>query len=393
MKEIKVVLKPEREKPVEGRHPWIFSGAIDLIDEDFQPGDIVRVHSARGQFLGKGYLDPRSEIAVRMLTYEDESIDRDFFRRRIEKALELRQMMMPPATNAYRLINSEGDFLPGLIADRYGSFIVIQALTVGIEEFKDKWLDILRNSLPVRGVYRKNAHGHKDFSEMGDGFGTLWGEDPPDFIEIQEYGVKFMVDLKRGQKTGFFLDQRENRNRLRYLAHGKKILNAFAYTGAFSVYGALGEALSVTSVEASESALNTSRHNFELNGLDPSRHEFVCEDVFEYFRKTKDQYDIVVLDPPAFAKSKAQVSQASRGYKDINLWAMKCLKPGGLLFSFSCSSYISTDLFQKIVFAAAKDARRSVQILAKTSHPFDHPISVYHPEGEYLKGFLCRVNS
>ncbi len=393
MKEIKVILKAEREKPVEARHPWIFSGAIDLIDDDYAAGDVVHVYSSKGQFLGKGYLSPRSEIAVRMLTPHDEPIDRDFFKKRIERALELRNTFMPPDTNAYRLINSEGDFLPGLIVDRYGSYLAVQVMTAGMERFQPLWAEVLKEALPaIKGIYKKGDSSERDAEDLQDSQETLLGGECPDVVEIKEYGVKFLVDIKRGQKTGFFLDQRENRQTLRKLAGGRKVLNTFAYTGGFSVACALGGAVSVTSVEASESALNTSVHNFEINGLDPKQHEFVREDVFDYLRKIpKEKYGIVILDPPAFAKSKSQVTQASRGYKDINLWAMKCVAPGGLLFTASCSSYISADLFQKIIFAAAKDAKRSLQMLVRTAHLFDHPVSIYHPEGEYLKGLLCRV--
>ncbi len=391
MKEIKLVLKQDREKPVEARHPWIFSGAIDLIDEDFEPGDIVKVYSAKGEFLGKGYLNPRSEIAVRMLTYEDEEINRDFFEKRIKDAVELRERFIDSDTNAYRLINAEGDFLPGLVVDRYGSYLVVQVHTVGMEKFKQDWIEVLKGLLSVKGIYEKDDAEFRYEEGLEDRIETLWGEEPPDFVEIREHGVKFIVDVKRGQKTGFFLDQRENRNILGKLAQDKHVLNTFAYTGGFSVCCALGGASSVTSVESSESALNTCVHNFELNKINPARHKFVKGDVFEYLRKTQEEYDLVILDPPAFAQSKNQLIQASRGYKDINLWAMKRLKAGGLLFSSSCSSYISMDLFQKIVFGAAKDAKRHLQILAKTSHPYDHPVSVYHPEGEYLKSLLCRV--
>ena len=392
MKETKVILKAEREKPVEGRHPWIFSGAIDMIHDDFTAGGVVQVFSSKGQFLGKGYLSPRSEIAVRMLTPHDEPIDADFFKKRISRALELRSDWIPADTNACRLINSEGDFLPGLIVDRYGPYLAVQVLTAGMERFQPFWLEALKDALPVKGIYKKGDCGERDADDLQDSGQMIWGEECPDVVEIQECGVKFLVDIKRGQKTGFFLDQRDNRHALRRFADGKKVLNTFAYTGGFSVTCAAGGASRVVSVESSESALNTAMHNFEINGLNPKQHEFVREDVFEYLRKAeKEAYDIVILDPPAFAKSKSQVTQASRGYKDINLWAMKCVKPGGLLFTASCSSYISADLFQKILFAAAKDAKRALQMLARSSHSFDHPVSIFHPEGEYLKGLLCRV--
>lgn len=393
MEEIRVILKPNRERAVEARHPWIYSGAVDLIDEGFTPGDIVRVYSDREEFLGKGYLDPQEDIAIRMLTFQDEAIDEAFFTRRLGDALRLREMFLPPRTNAYRLVNSEGDFLPGLVVDRYGDCLVAQVLTSGMERFKSSWVSALRSvmgSQDIKGIYeRSEAVVRGEIAESV--VQVLSGEEVPDWIGVEECGVKFVVDIRKGQKTGFFLDQRENRRKVAALAKGKRVLNAFSYTGAFSVCAALGGAREVVSIEASETALNTSQHNFEINGLDPHRYQFVREDVFEFLRRTKEAYDLIVLDPPAFAKAKNQVNQASRGYKDINLWAMRSVVPGGLLFTASCSSYISMDLFQKIVFAAAKDARRSLQMVEKSAHPWDHPVSIYHPEGEYLKGIWCRV--
>lgn len=391
MKEVKVILKRDREKPVLGFHPWIFSGSIDFIDDNFEAGDIVRVHSASGNFLGLGYLNPHSEIAIRMLTFQDKKIDGNFFRIRIEEALRLRSGLEAQGTNAYRLINGEGDFLPGLVVDRYDSYLVVQSLTAGMEKLKPYWLGVLKDFGWVRGIYEKDDSERRRFEGLEDCLETISGETPPDFIEIRENGMKFIVDVKQGQKTGFFLDQRENRLTVRGMSSGKNVLNTFAYTGGFSVASALGGASRVVSVESSESALNTSGANFELNGLDPKLHEFVREDVFEYFRRCNEYFDLIVLDPPAFAKSKSDVDKSARGYKDINLQALRKLKPDGLLFTFSCSSYVSPDLFQKIVFGAAKDARVKLQIIRKTSHPVDHPISIYHPEGEYLKGLLCRV--
>lgn len=393
MKEIKVVLKRGREKPVLGGHPWIFSGAIDLIDEDFELGDIARIHSESGAFLGKGYLNPKSEIAIRVLTRDDQPIDKSFFSNLILEAGELRKKFIPPRTNAYRLVNSEGDFLPGLIVDRYADYLVLQILTAGMEGFKDWIVEILGETFKPRGIYEKDNSEVRHLEGLRDHCSTLRGAEPPDYVEVEEYGVRFMVDIRGGQKTGFFLDQRENRQRIRNLAPGKWFLNAFSYSGGFSVYAALSGAAHVTSVETSEKALNTSRRNFELNGLNPSspNYDFVKEDVFEFLRRSKESYDLMVLDPPAFAKSKGQVMRATRAYKDLNLWAMKRSRPGGLILTSSCSSFVEVDLFQKVLFAAAKDASREVRILEKRSHPADHPVSLYHPEGEYLKAFLLQV--
>jgi len=392
VKTIRCLLKRGKEKPLQGRHPWIFSGAIDQIDDNFQVGDLVRVYSQEERFLGIGYLNPRSQIAVRMLAFEDVCINANFFEKRIEEAVDLRKDFVSSDTNAYRLIHSEGDFLPGLIVDRYGDYLVVQFMTAGMDLWKETIIEILKNLLPVKGVFQKDDSEFRDREGLQKRVGRLWGEEPPDYVEIQENGIQFIVDIHRGQKTGFFLDQRENRKLVAQHCQDRRLLNTFAYTGAFGLYAAKAGARETVSVESSEEALHTAQLNFEKNGLAGPTNHFVRENVFEYLRSSRQEFDFIVLDPPAFCKSKQQVQQASRGYKDINLYAMKRLAGSGLLFTFSCSSYISPELFQKIVFSAAKDAKRNVRILAKTSHSADHPINIYHPEGEYLKGLLCLIS-
>ena len=391
MKTIQLILKPEKEKPIKGRHPWIYSGAIDQIDDDYKTGDLVRVYSAQKEFLGTGYLNPRSQIAVRMLAFTEEEIDRAFFSKRIDEAIELRRRFLPEKTNAYRLIHSEGDFLPGLIVDRYGDYLVVQFQTAGIERWRETVVSLLEEKVGPRGIYGKDDSQTREWEGLEKRVGLLKGGEPPDYVEIEEYGIKFIVDIHAGQKTGFFRDQRGNRKLVGELAKGKRVLNCFAYTGGFSVYAGLGGATRVVSVETSERALNTARMNFEQNGLTQGGFQFEKKDAFDYLREVQETFDLIVLDPPAFAQSKDHIMKASRAYKDINLWALKRLASGGLLYTSSCSSYIDPDLFQKIIFAAAKDARRDVRILKKTSHAFDHPINIYHPEGEYLKGLLCLI--
>ena len=392
MKLIQVVLKPDKERPIQGRHPWIYSGAIDRIDHDFGAGDVVRVESSRGGFLGLGYLNPRSQIAVRMLTFEDEPIDKNFFRRRIREAASLRARFIPAKTNAYRLIHSEGDFLPGLIVDRYADYLVIQFQTVGIDRWKDTLLSLLEEEIHPRGIYEKDDTEAREWEGLEKRAGLLRGEEPPDYVEIEECGLRFIVDIHGGQKTGFFLDQRENRKLVSEYAKDQRVLNLFCYTGGFSIHAAKAGARRVVSVDSSERAMNTCRENFALNGWAAKEpFEFIKGDAFEYLRNFSEAFDLIIIDPPALAKSQTHVMQASRAYKDVNLWAMKRLSPGGLLYTASCSSYVDPGLFQKIIFGAAKDARRNVQILKKTSHPPDHPINLFHPEGEYLKGLLCRV--
>ncbi len=391
MKTIRCILKEGKERPLEGRHPWVFSGAIDQIDDDFKVGDLVKVYSSQEKFLGIGYLNPRSQIAVRMLAFEETEIGEGFFQKKIDNALELRMRFIPPETTAYRLIHSEGDFLPGLMVDRYGDYLVTQFQTAGIEQFKEVIVGILQKEIPVLGIFERDDSESREWEGLEKRVGKLAGEEPPDFVEVTENGHSFVVDIHGGQKTGFFLDQRENRKLVGSLSRGKRVLNCFSYTGGFSIYAAKGGAVETVSVDSSEPSLNTARVNLEKNGLDLNQNQLVREDVFEYLRSSRQEFDLIVLDPPAFCKNKQQIQQAARGYKDINLYAMKRLAPGGLLFTASCSSHIDPSLFQKIVFAAAKDARRNVRILTKTSHPPDHPINIYHPEGEYLKGLLCEV--
>ncbi len=392
MKTIKLILKSGREKPILGRHPWIFSGAIDRIDDDYEVGDLVRVLSAKNQFLGTGYLNPRSQIVVRMLRFDEGPVDESFFEARIRQALDLRSRFIPPKTNAYRLIHSEGDFLPGLTVDRYSEYLVAQFQTAGIDKWKEPILDFLEKNLKPKGIYEKDDSDVREWEGLQKRVGQLRGEEPPDYVQIEENGIPFIVDIHAGQKTGFFLDQRENRKLVSQYASEKRVLNLFSYTGGFSVYAAKAGAARVISVDTSERALNTCRGNFELNQLTGPAYEFEEKDCFDYLRETQEEFDVIIVDPPAFAKSKDHVMQASRAYKDINLWALKRMAAGGLLYTSSCSSHVDPDLFQKIIFAAAKDARRDVQILRKTSHPLDHPINVYHPEGEYLKGLFCRVS-
>ena len=391
MKTVRCILQSGKERPVKNRHPWIFSGAIDQIEEGFEAGDLVRVFSEHDEFLGIGYLNPQSQIVVRMLAFEDVAIDEAFFDEKISRALETRKRFLPSGTNAYRLIHSEGDFLSGLTVDVYGDFLVAEFNTAGIDAWKPVIVKILQKHFPAYSIFERSDSDLRKWEGLKRSVGVLAGKEPPEAIEIQEHGLLFGVDIKGGQKTGFFLDQRESREVVRGLSAGKRVLNCFAYTGGFSVYAAKGGAKEVVSVESSEPAVKMGRKNFERNGLSAEQSVWAQTDVFDYLRATKKEFDMIILDPPAFCKNKNQVQDAARGYKDINMQAFKQLPKGGLLFTFSCSSYITPDLFQKIIFGAASDTKRDVRILKKTSHAFDHPINIYHPEGEYLKGLLCEV--
>ncbi len=390
-----VILKPGREKPVLNRHPWIFSGAIRQVQGDPEPGTVVEVRAHDGRFLGQGYINPASQIAVRMLSWAREPIDRGFWQRRLQRAIAMRQQVIESSTTtAYRLVNAESDGLPGLVVDRYNDFLVIQVLTLGIERRKEMLVELLTELLEPRGIVERSDVEVRTLEGLPTRVAVLAGEPPPDAMEILEHGLRFLVDLMAGHKTGFYLDQRDNRRQIGRYAGGREVLNAFAYTGGFGVYAAVAGATRVVHVETSEEALALARQNVALNELSAEGHEYVLGDVFQvlrHYRDTGREFDVVVLDPPKFAHTKAQVEAACRGYKDINWLALRILRPGGVLFTFSCSGLVSAGLFQKVVFGAAIDAGRQVQVLGRMTQALDHPFLLSFPEGEYLKGLICRV--
>jgi 23S rRNA (cytosine1962-C5)-methyltransferase len=392
-----VILKKGRAKPVLQRHPWIFSGAIAHVEGEPGEGDVVEVRDEGGAWLARGYCNRRSQIVVRLLTWQpDEPIDRDFWRRRLERAIAARQALAAdPATTAYRLVHAESDYLPGLIVDRYGDWLVAQFLTAGVERWKDELAGLLVSLVDgIRGVCERSDADIRTKEGLGPRAGPLWGEQPPKMIEVLENGHRFLVDLCEGHKTGFYLDQRENRARLPAFCTDAEVLDAFAYTGAFSVYAAKGGASRLTLVESAAPALDLARRNLALNSLAERDVEYVDGDVFTVLRDYRAQgrrFDVVVLDPPKFAHSGREVERASRAYKDVNMLAFQLLRSGGVLFTFSCSGAISADLFQKIVFGAALDAGRDAQIVGHLAQGSDHPVALTFPEGAYLKGLICRV--
>jgi 23S rRNA (cytosine1962-C5)-methyltransferase len=387
----KIILKKGREKPLLRGHPWVFSGAVAKIEGEASPGDLGEVYSKEGRFLGAGHLNPASQIILRLLTQKKEPVDILFFRNRISRAARLRETLLKGKASAYRVVNGEGDFLPGLIVDRYGETLVLQSLTAGVERLKGSLVDLLVSEMKPRSIYERSDVATRRQEDLPKIAGLLFGREVSDRIEIEEYGCHFQVDVKEGQKTGFYLDQRENRFDLRNLSQGSKVLDCFSYTGAFSIYAGLGGAEEVTLVDSSEEALKRAEEHFHLNALGQITHRFIRGDAFEVLRSLEPEYDIVILDPPPFAKRKGHLSGASRGYKDLNLQALRLLKRGGFLFTFCCSHHVSWDLFQKIIFSVAVDGGRDVQLLVRRGHPIDHPVNLCHPEGEYLKGFLCRV--
>jgi 23S rRNA (cytosine1962-C5)-methyltransferase len=387
----RVVLKKGKEKPLLRGHPWVFSGAVEKVEGDVSPGDIGEVYSREGHFLGIGPLNPHSQIILRVLTQKKEELNIDFFRERISKAAVLREKWLKGKTNAYRLVNGEGDFLPGLMVDCYGGIFVLQCLTAGMERLKGLLTDLIVRDFRPQSVYERSDVATRREEGLSESSGLLFGKEVPDRIEIEEFGCHFRVNVKRGQKTGFYLDQRENRFSLEELAHGKRILDCFCYTGAFAIHAGLGGAKELTLIDSSEEALGIAEEHFDLNRLKEIPHQLIRGDAFEVMRGLESRYDIIILDPPPFAKRKGHLTSASRGYKDLNLWAFRLLKKEGLLFTFSCSQHISWNLFQKIVFSAALDSGKKVQVLSRRGHPVDHPVNLCHPEGEYLKGMICRV--
>jgi 23S rRNA (cytosine1962-C5)-methyltransferase len=389
-------LKKGREKSARNLHPWIFSGAIHAVKGDPADGDVVDVCDSREDFIAQGTYNSRSQIAVRLLTWDrEEVVDHDFWRRRLKAAIDGRvSLIADPTTTAYRLVNAESDGLPGLIVDRYGDWLVLQALTAGIERYKQDIVSELNDLAQPKGVVERSDADVRTKEGLPPSIGNLGGELAPAHIEIQERGLRFQIDVHTGHKTGFYLDQRDNRALLTDYVAGSEVLNAFSYTGAFSVYAASAGAAHVVNVDTSGEALKLAESNMALNGYADRPAEYIQADVFEQLRAFRDRgtrFDAIILDPPKFAHSKGQVAAACRGYKDINLLALKLLRPDGILFTFSCSGLVSIDLFQKVVFGASADAGRQAQILHRLSQPSDHPTLLSFPEGAYLKGFVCRV--
>ena len=395
MSEGTVILKRGREKSVLRKHPWVFSGAIARV-ENGMPGGIVRVLAHDGTFLARGYYNPRSQIRVRLLTWdENEPVDDEFWRRRIVRAWERRtSTLIRGEGTAWRAIHAESDGVPGLIVDVYGPWLVVQFLTLGVEQAQEAIVRALVEVAQPLGILERSDVDVRKQEGLLPRVRVLWGEAPPERVDIREGGLRFLVDVWRGHKTGFYLDQRVNRAIVRHWAAGREVLNAFSYTGAFAVYALAGGAEHVTNVDTSASALALAEANLHLNEFPPDRWTNQEGDVFRVLREYAAQgrtFDMIILDPPKFATSKATVQRAARGYKDINRLAFKILRPGGILVTFSCSGLIDADLFQKIVFGASVDAGVDAHILAYLGQSPDHPVRLSFPEGRYLKGLLLAV--
>ena len=382
---LRVYLKQGRERPVLQGHPWIFSGAIDSL-EDAPDVGIADIFDSRKNWLARGFYNPKSQIRVRVLTWREEEIDGAFFARRLRRALALRTQYLSASTNAYRIVNGEGDFLPGLVVDRYGDFLVCQFFTAGMAGFKEEIADALCELVPAPAIFERSEGRVGSEEGLEPAVGVLRGTAPPERIEIEENGFRFLIDIRRGQKTGFFLDQRDNRALLRTLAQDRAVLNCFSFTGAFSVYAFGGGAKEVVTLDSSLAALQLAENNLALNGFSDLPGEILKGDAFAYLKEIGRTFDLIVLDPPSLAHRRSDMDAAAGGYKFLNLHALRHLNPGGALLTFSCSQHISIDLFQKIVFGAAVDAGRKVALVKRLGQAIDHPVSLHHPEGEYLKG-------
>ena len=393
---ITVQLKPKKEDSLQRFHPWVFSGAIQKIDGTPAEGDLVEVIDSNRNFLAIGHYQIGS-IAIRVVSFENVPVNNKFWSRKIQLAYALRQslgLVNPTQNNTYRLIYGEGDSLPGLIVDIYADTAVMQAHSIGMHETRQSLAQAIVDNVPeVKNVYYKSETTLPFKADIEPEDGYLIGKETAQLSAI-ENGLKFHVDWLRGQKTGFFVDQRENRSLLERYSAGKSVLNMFCYTGGFSVYALRGGAQVVHSVDSSAKAIDLTEKNVEANFPNDLRHTSFDEDAFKYLNNLhtlEQQYDLIILDPPAFAKHREALRNALKGYKRLNAKAFSQIKPGGILFTFSCSQVVSKDQFRLAVFSAAAESKRNVRILHQLSQPADHPINIYHPEGEYLKGLVLWV--
>ncbi|GIW45308.1 MAG: ribosomal RNA large subunit methyltransferase I [Candidatus Binatia bacterium] len=384
-------LKPERERAVRQGHPWVFAGALSNPEAIAEPGQVVELRAADDSFLGYGTAHPGCTIAVRIFTRDREPLDTEFFARRLHDALALREPILRSGqTNAYRLVHGEGDRLPGFVVDVYGDTAVLQCLTAGAERLKHVMVETLHTLLPLRCIYERSTGAVRREEGLEDSHGPLWGVLPEMPLIIRENGLSFFVDVVTGQKTGFFLDQRDNRAIARDLAPAREVLNAFAYSGAFSVYAAAGGAARVVSVESSRRAASLIERHWVANEL-TTPHELVVDDVFTYLRNTSDAFDLIVLDPPALVKRRPELSRGTRAYYDLHTWALRRAKRGAWLLTFSCSQHVTLPWFAHTLERAAAVTGRTVQVARILGAALDHPTLIAHPEGQYLKGLLAHV--
>ena len=388
-----IILKVKQQKigPILGRHPWVFSGALANVPEKLESGSPVKLIDEKDNFLAQGYFNSYSQIAVRIWGYdENEEVDDSFFEKRIKKAFDLRkELVLSKETDSFRLINSENDFLPGLVVDKYADYLVVQFHTLGIGKWKEEIIKGLVKIIKPKGIYERSDSKKAENAEKRTGL--LYGE-VPDLITIKENGLKFLVNIKEGQKTGFFLDQRDKRQALLKYVKGKKILNCFSYTGGFSVYALAGGAKSVVSVDVSADSLELAKENVKINKLDLEKCEFICEDAKQYLKKINHgDFDLIILDPPAFIKDRKKKKEGISGYRHINETALRVLPEDGILVTCSCSTHLSLQDFRYVLSEAGGRAKKSIQLLETYTHGIDHPELIPFTEGEYLKVFFLRA--
>lgn len=388
MKISAVQLKPGKEVPLLRKHPWIFSGAVAQLP-DFEDGDILPISDAKHNLLGWGYFNRKTNIIGRILSFDPQEEKELIVSKAIDQAIQFRKKWIPSNTNAYRLINAEGDNLPGLIVDKYNDYLVIQISTLGMDRQREVIISALVNAFHPKGIFEKSAGTSRRYEGLKDTIGCVYG-DIPELVHVQENGHTFYVDILGGQKTGFFLDQREMRQRVGELARGARVLNCFCYTGGFSVYALAGSCQWVDSVDISERAIELTEMNLKATGAE-HKWKNHATDVFAFLRDDPLDYDLVILDPPAFAKKQQDIKNATKGYRDLNKMAFSKVKPGTLVLTCSCSQLISDEDFLKILFQAALESKRMVQVIEKQRLALDHPVSLFHSEGSYLKGYLLRV--
>lgn len=395
--ESKIILHESRDKSLKRKHPWIFSKAIKEVVNEPSNGADINIYDCNNNFLAVAAYSPNSQIRARVWSFnKDEKIDKDFFKAKILKAYEARKLMLEvTAMSACRIIAAESDSIPGLIVDMYNNYLVLEVLSAGTEFHLKEIVAALREVFPEHNIYERSDVEVRKKEGLELRKGVIFGENPPTEIEITENeNMKLLVDIENGHKTGYYLDQRDNRAALAKYCKGKSVLNCFSYTGGFSLYALKGRALKVANVDVSQRALDTAKRNIVLNHLDPGRVKFIKEDVFKFLRNEKaknSKYDVIVLDPPKFAESRGQLDKACRGYKDINMLAASIITPGGYLMTYSCSGHMTPDLFQKVVADAILDANREGQIVEYLQQASDHPISTAYPEGLYLKGLVVRI--
>ncbi|GAA3974250.1 23S rRNA (cytosine(1962)-C(5))-methyltransferase RlmI [Pedobacter ginsengiterrae] len=392
---VEIVLKKGKEKAALQRHPWVFSGALEKVKGKPEDGDVVKLFAFDNEFLAYGYYNSNSRVAVRLLEWDEEqTIDKEWYQNRLHQAIASRQFILSDKTNTCRLVFSEADFLPGLIVDKYADFLSLQILSSGIEKVKNDIVEILKAELQPKGIFDKSdatARGHEGLAVEN---GLLWGENPPEFLEVKENGIAYNINIAEGQKSGFYCDQRDNRSILASYTKDKKVLDCFSYSGGFSLNSFANGARSITSVDSSALALETLKQNVGLNKFDSDKITAIQSDVnkqLRAFKETGELFDIVVLDPPKYAPSRSALDRAARAYKDLNRLGMLLLEKGGLLATFSCSGAVDIETFKQIIAWAALDAGKEVQIIKQFCQPEDHPVRISFPEGEYLKGLLLRV--